>query len=136
MPREEVAMPREEVYEFSDEKLLVTMRASVNDVRSTLRRTQALIEQTRITLREFDDRWPPIGGRQPPCDRSIDPSTFHFINSFEAVPNDRDLIAAVMDRDGLHTLDFPCRFDDGIWSDAKTGRMIEIDPTHWRYWKS
>jgi hypothetical protein len=129
-------MPREEVYEFSDEKLLVTMRASVNDVRATLRRTQALIEQTRITLREFDDRWPPIGGRQLPCDRSIDPSTFHFINSFEAVPNDRDLIAAVMDRDGLHTLDFPCRFDDGIWSDAKTGRMIEIDPTHWRYWKS
>jgi len=129
-------MPPEELHEFSDEKLLVAMRASVNDVRATLHRTQALIEHTRITLREFDDCWLPVGDRKPPCGRSIDPCMFHFINSFEPVPNDRDLIAAVMDHDGLHMLDFPCRFDGGIWTDAKTGRVIEIDPTHWRYWTS
>jgi hypothetical protein len=33
------------------------MRASLNAARDTERRTLALVEQTRTTLREFEDRW-------------------------------------------------------------------------------
>ena len=58
---------------------------------------------------------------------------WHFI--FEKTPADRDVILAVLDHDGFHALDFPCRFsDDGRWIDAKTGHSIEVHPTHWREW--
>jgi hypothetical protein len=56
---EERAVLHEELYsEFSDQKLLIAMCASVNDARYIVRRTLELIEQSRILLREFDDRWP------------------------------------------------------------------------------
>lgn len=52
-------MPHEELYsEFSDQRLLIKMCASVNDARYIVRRTLELIEQSRIMLRELDDRWP------------------------------------------------------------------------------
>ena len=58
---------------------------------------------------------------------------WHFI--FEKIPADRDVILGVLDHDGFHALDFPCRFsDDGRWIDAKTGHSIEVHPTHWREW--
>ena len=49
---------------------------------------------------------------------------WHFI--FEKIPADRDVLLAVLDHDGFHALDFPCRFsDDGRWIDAKMGHSIE-----------
>jgi hypothetical protein len=49
-------------------------------------------------------------------------------------PFDRDLQLAVLDRDGVHALAFPCRRVLGGWLDALTKRRIGIDPTHWRNW--
>jgi hypothetical protein len=47
-------MPHEDLYSFSDERILITMSASVNDTREIVRRTLELIEQSRIMLRELD----------------------------------------------------------------------------------
>jgi hypothetical protein len=49
-------------------------------------------------------------------------------------PFDRELELAVIDQEGPHALAFACRRGDGGWIDAKTRRIIEVDPTHWRYW--
>jgi hypothetical protein len=57
---EERLMPHEELHLFSDDRLLLTMSASVNDARDTVRRTLELIEQTRSILRELDVRG--VGG--------------------------------------------------------------------------
>lgn len=57
-------MLHEELYsEFSDQKLLNKMGASVNDARDTVRRTAELIEQSRIMLRQFDGYGALIGRR-------------------------------------------------------------------------
>jgi len=50
-------------------------------------------------------------------------------------PFDRDLELAVIDRDGMHALVFPCRRILGSWIDAETTHRIDISPTHWREWK-
>jgi hypothetical protein len=31
-------------------------------------------------------------------------------------------------------LEFPCRWADGCWINAKTGRLVDVHPTHWREW--
>ena len=60
---------------------------------------------------------------------------WHFI--FEAVPKDHDVLLAVLDHEGFHALEFPCRrSNDGRWIDVATGRSIEVHPTHWREWLS
>ena len=60
---------------------------------------------------------------------------WHFIISVDVIPKDRDLLLAVMDRDGLHMLEFPCRCDEtGCWIDVRTGQAIDVQPTHWREW--
>jgi hypothetical protein len=46
------------------------------------------------------------------------------------------LMVAVANHDGLHAPEFPCRFSDGCWIEAKTGRLIEVHPTYWREWPS
>jgi hypothetical protein len=43
---------------------------------------------------------------------------------------------AVLDNDGLHALEFPCRLGQSRWIDIRTGRSIEVRPTHWREWTS
>jgi len=58
---------------------------------------------------------------------------WHFV--FETIPKDRAVLLAVLDREGFHALEFPCRrSDDGRWIDVTTGRPIEVSPTHWREW--
>ena len=48
-------MPHEEeLHQFSHNRLLLTMSASVNDARDLVRRTEELIEQTRKMLCELD----------------------------------------------------------------------------------
>jgi hypothetical protein len=60
---------------------------------------------------------------------------WHFI--FERVPKDRDILLAVLDHEGLHALDFPCRrSEDGRWINATTGHPVEVRPTHWRDWSA
>jgi hypothetical protein len=49
-------------------------------------------------------------------------------------PFDRELELAVIDQEGPHALAFACRRAGGGWIDAKTRRIIEVDPTHWRDW--
>ena len=61
---------------------------------------------------------------------------WHFIVSLETVPKGLDLLLAVIDDDGFHALEFPCRRDDFCWIDVKTGRSVDINPTHWREWTS
>jgi hypothetical protein len=61
---------------------------------------------------------------------------WHFIGSLADVPDDCDLVVAALNGDGLHALEFRCRCKDGCWINAATGRLIEIRPTHWRYWES
>jgi hypothetical protein len=51
-----------------------------------------------------------------------------------SAPFDRDLQLAVLDRDGVHALVFPCRRILGGWLEAQTKRHIAVKPTHWRNW--
>ena len=58
---------------------------------------------------------------------------WHFIISLEAIPKGRNVRLAVVDRDGFHELEFLCRCnEDGCWIDVKSGRLIDVRPTHWR----
>lgn len=58
---------------------------------------------------------------------------WRLIISIEAIPQDRDLMLAVVDQDGLHALTFPCRCNEGYWID-KEGHLVDTRPTHWREW--
>jgi hypothetical protein len=61
---------------------------------------------------------------------------WRYVGSYETIPHDRDLMVAVIDGDELHIVEFPCRWREGCWIEANTGRMIEVRPTHWRQWSS
>jgi hypothetical protein len=51
-----------------------------------------------------------------------------------SAPFARPLELAVVDGDAAHALVFPCcRAADG-WIEARTGRFIDVVPTHWREW--
>jgi hypothetical protein len=68
------------------------------------------------------------------------PKTYHkcFMewNEIVSVPAERDLEVAVIDRDGIHPIASPCRYKEGAWINANTRRRIEINPSHWREWKT
>jgi hypothetical protein len=59
---------------------------------------------------------------------------WRWITSANAMPLDQDLAVAVIDQDGVHALEAPCRRRAGCWVDAKTGRLLDVQPTHWREW--
>lgn len=50
-------------------------------------------------------------------------------------PFDRDLQLAVVDKDGEHSLVFPCRRVLYGWINAETEQRIDVRPSHWREWK-
>jgi hypothetical protein len=56
------------------------------------------------------------------------------IVSMNSIPRDRDLALAVENYDGFAVLESPCRWADGCWIDARTGRLVDVSPTHWREW--
>ena len=56
------------------------------------------------------------------------------VQSLKEIPQDRDLRLAVKDGEGIHPLVFPCRLRGQIWVDAKSGRQVEVFPTHWQDW--
>jgi hypothetical protein len=49
-------------------------------------------------------------------------------------PFNVDLELAVLDRDGLHALVFPCRRVLTGWMKVGTRERIDVAPTHWREW--
>ena len=53
-----------------------------------------------------------------------------------APPLERDLEVAVIDEAGIHPIAFPCRYKDAVWVNAVTRKRIEINPTHWRDWRT
>ncbi|MDI7924776.1 hypothetical protein MRS75_22190 [Rhizobiaceae bacterium n36] len=54
--------------------------------------------------------------------------------SISNAPSDRELELAVIDKDGTHSLVFPCVRVVGGWKNARTMERIDIHPTHWREW--
>ena len=60
---------------------------------------------------------------------------WHEINSLEDVPIDRDVRLALIDANGtVHRPVFPCCRAGNSWIDAKFGRRVELNPTHWQEW--
>jgi hypothetical protein len=59
---------------------------------------------------------------------------WHPITREANLPSDRDLRLAVIDRDEVHALVFPCRHRNDGWIDARTGRVVDLVPTHWQDW--
>jgi hypothetical protein len=58
-------------------------------------------------------------------------SDWHPIST---VPFDRDLQLSVIEKGEVYALVFPCRRTLAGWADAKTGKLVSVDPTHWRLW--
>ena len=56
------------------------------------------------------------------------------ITNRSEVPSDCDLRLAVINREGVHALVFPCRKSDSGWVHARNRRLVEVYPTHWQQW--
>jgi hypothetical protein len=52
-----------------------------------------------------------------------------------APPFNRDVELAVVDKEGIRALVFPCRRIVGGWMNSHTKVRIDVSPTHWREWK-
>ncbi len=65
---------------------------------------------------------------------SVADCMWHAITSLSEVPSALDLRLAVINGDGVHALVFPCRRSNGGWVDARSGRVVEVCPTHWQDW--
>jgi hypothetical protein len=52
----------------------------------------------------------------------------------DTAPFGPDVELAIIDRDGEHTLAFPCQRFVGGWMNAKTKKELSVLPTHWRIW--
>jgi hypothetical protein len=57
-------------------------------------------------------------------------------NGISTAPYTGDLELAVIEKDGPHTVGFPCHRVVGGWIAAETNKWIKIRPTHWRVWPS
>nr|WP_092149952.1 hypothetical protein [Bradyrhizobium sp. NFR13] len=53
----------------------------------------------------------------------------------QSAPDDCDLELAVIERDIVHALVFPCRRRPGGWIHSDTQAVIKVEPTHWRSWR-
>ncbi len=49
-------------------------------------------------------------------------------------PMGRDLEISVIDREGVHSVVFPCRKSALGWVNSASGGLVEVHPTHWRVW--
>jgi hypothetical protein len=54
--------------------------------------------------------------------------------NISTAPFDCDLQLAVIDKDGTHSLVFPCRQCLDGWIASNTKQRIYVNPTHWRDW--
>jgi hypothetical protein len=55
-------------------------------------------------------------------------------NPIHSAPHDCDLHLGVIEDGEVYALIFPCRRRGSQWADARTGKLLDIDPTHWRAW--
>ncbi len=58
----------------------------------------------------------------------------HDWHSISTAPDDRDLQLSVIEDGEVYALVFPCRRKGRQWTHAATGKLIAVDPTHWRDW--
>jgi hypothetical protein len=49
-------------------------------------------------------------------------------------PHGRDLQLSVIEDGEVYALVFPCRRKGQQWTHAATGKLVPVDPTHWRDW--
>jgi len=49
-------------------------------------------------------------------------------------PFDRELQLSVIEKGEVYALAFPCRRREDGWINAKTGKLVFVEPTHWRFW--
>lgn len=54
----------------------------------------------------------------------------------QSAPADRPLQLCVIDQQGEHCLNFPCRRAENGWANAVTGSRVIFQATHWREWKA
>lgn len=66
-----------------------------------------------------------------PCQEAL---MWQPIQDLTDVPADREVGLAVFARGEFHALVFPCRRVGQSWVDAKSGRSVDIRPTHWKEW--
>lgn len=62
------------------------------------------------------------------------PFMWHSVQKLTEVPEGRDLRLAVIEHGIVHALVFPCRRTGNYFVDAKTNRVVELNPTHWQDW--
>jgi hypothetical protein len=58
-------------------------------------------------------------------------SAWHPIST---APFDCDLQLSVIEKGEVYPLAFPCQRKPSGWVDAATGKLVRVDPTHWRDW--
>lgn len=54
--------------------------------------------------------------------------------SIASAPFGVDLALAVIDRDGVHPLVFPCHRVLTGWMKSGSRERVDLSPTHWRAW--
>lgn len=59
----------------------------------------------------------------------------HDWQQISTAPHDIELQLSVIEDGEVHPLVFPCRRTGGQWVDAKTNRLVLVQPTHWREWQ-
>ena len=58
----------------------------------------------------------------------------HDWHPIGTAPHDRDLHLSVIEDGEVYPLVFPCRRKGNQWAHARTGKLVDVDPTHWRDW--
>jgi hypothetical protein len=53
-----------------------------------------------------------------------------------SAPRSEDLRLSVVDKGEFHALAFPCRQSDRGWIDSRTGKPVDVSPTHWQLWEA
>ena len=55
-------------------------------------------------------------------------------NPIAEAPAETDLQIGVGDTGAVHALFFACRKTASGWVKTETGKLIDVQPTHWRLW--
>ena len=69
-----------------------------------------------------------------PCAGNPGARLMHEWHPISTAPFDRDLELSVIENGEVHALIFPCRRTRSWWQHASTGKIVVVDPTHWRSW--
>ena len=59
----------------------------------------------------------------------------HGWHPITKAPDGCDLQLSVIEDGEIYALVFPCRRKSGQWVDAATGKLVAVQPTHWREWQ-